>query len=362
MISQPSESGPLLAIKTLAAPEFTDEELAQLVTDLLAMKKPQIQGFLELVEMPKSGTKAVIRERIEDALREGTLPPERIVRFLDDVTPWGKQHVYLYKGPIASFTEWKKTDWVAGRLKQHRLSKLLNAALPLALPDRMKVSSILHDGRKLRITAIKRREWYERSPDYDESKETVEGDAVELRAFVHRVMRSLVAFEWDLTANTALLQISQLPTGHSYEEVAQEFFDLIGGWLDISRFTIVDLRKPIQKLHKLEEDGAGEARSHGINYRTLEGRRLEGKSASPSDSLLGEVVIDAALAAIRQSGVAHLGNFYWLPNGATNPAVNPLESEVHVIIIAQHNRISFPTPNSEYTVRYVLSRIRRYCA
>ncbi|MCK4873634.1 MAG: hypothetical protein KAS72_13005 [Phycisphaerales bacterium] len=351
-----------MSIKTLVAPGFTDAELAQLVTDLLALKKPQIQDFLAQIELPKSGTKAEIRDRIDEALRDGAIPPDRFVRFLDEVTPWGKQHVFLYKGPGASIANWKKADWVEGLLKQHRLGKYLNATLPLALPEKMKVSSILHGERKLRITAIKKREWYERDPQYDESKVTGVGEAIDLRAFIHRVVRGLVAFEWDLTANTAFLQISQLPAGFRYEEVAKEFFDLIGGWLDISRFTIVDLRRPIQKLHELEENGAGETRSHGINYRTLEGRRLEGKSASPTDPLLGDVVIDAALSAIRRSGVGHLGNFYWLPNGATNPCVNPLEAEVHVIIVGQHNRVSFPTPNREQTIRHVLSRIRSHSA
>ncbi|HRQ76176.1 MAG TPA: hypothetical protein PK098_09690 [Phycisphaerales bacterium] len=358
--SQSSEPPP--AIKTLTAPEFTDEELAQLVTDLLALKKLQIQSFLEEVELPKSGTKAVIRERVEDALSNGGLPPERIVRFLDEVIPWGKQHVILYQGPTASITNWRQADWVADQLKRHRLRKYLNATLPLALPERMKVSSVLHNGRRLRITAIKKREWFERNPEYDETKQSRDGDPIELRAFVHRVMRGLVAFEWDLIANTAFLQISQLPTGFRYEEVAKEFFNLVNGWLDIDRFTIVDLRRPIQVLHELEEVGAGETRSHIFNYRTLEGRRLEGKSASPTDPLLGEPIVDAALGAIRRSGVAHLGNFYWLSNGTAGHNMNPLTSEAHVLIVAQHNRICFPTPNSEQAVRHVLSRIRSHSA
>lgn len=102
-------------------------------------------------------------------------------------------------------------------------------------------------------------------------------------------------------------------------------------------------------------------RSHGINYRTLQGRRFEGKSATPADPLLGEPSIDAALTAIRKTGVGHLGNFYWLPNSGPNPQANPLDAEVHVIVVGFKNRINFPTPNDEQTVRYVLSRIRSHC-
>lgn len=357
-------------ITTLAAPEFSDDERAQLVTHLMALKKVQIQGFLIENELAKSGTKPELQSRIEEAIVDGALDVECLVRFLDEVTPWGTQHVFLYRGPTGSIAEWKKPEWVADLLKRHRLGKYLNATLPLALPDKMRVSSIVHDGRRLRITAIKKREWTERNPAYDETKRSDAGEMIELRAFVHRVTRGLVAFEWDLSANTAFLQISQLPRHSRYEEVAEEFIRLIGGWLDISRFPIVDLRPPIRKLHELEENGTGEIRSHSINYRTLQGRRLEGTSASPADPLLGEPIVDAALAAVRNSGVGHSGNFYWLAsgaskgklNGASNGHASPLITDVHVVIIAYRNRINFPTPNDERTVRHVLSRIRSHCA
>lgn len=344
-------------MKTLKPPTFTDEERAQLVTDLLALKKTQIADFLARIELKKSGTKEEIRTRIEEGLNDGTISLSKIVEFLDEVIPWGKQHVYMYKGPLASIAKWKNAKSLANLLKKHGCDKYLNATLPLALPKNMTISSILHDGLRLRITAIKKREWWERSPEYDEAKETAEGEEMKLRAFVRRVTRSLVAFDWDLIANVAALHISQLPAGVRYDEVAQEFFNLVAKWLDISRFLPVDLRPAIKKLHELEEAGTPEARSHGINYRTLQGRRFEGRSASPADSLFGETTIDAAMSAVRNSGVGHLGNFYWL-NGSTNGIANPLDGEVHVIIVGAEKRVNFPTPNEKQVIQYVLSRIR----
>lgn len=349
-----------MSIRTLQAPEFSDDELAQLVTDLLVLKKTQIRDFLTRCGLAKAGTKETFRDRIEEALRAEELAPSQIVQFLDEVVPWGKQHVFLYKGPRDSITDWKDTGWVGALLKRRRLGVYLNALLPLALPETMKVSSILHDGARLRVIAIKKRDWWERNADYDESKVTKEGEPVELRAFVHRVTRGLVAFEWDLNANTAFLQVSQLPTGFRYEQVAEEFFKLVGGWLESSRFSIVDLRPVIKKLQELEGAGTGEIRSHGAKYRSLEGRTLEAKSASPADPLFGEAPIDAVLAVVRNSGVGHLGNFYWLPGARMNPGSTPFDSEVHVEIVGWRNRINFPTPNGERTVRYVLSRIRNY--
>jgi hypothetical protein len=354
---------PKMATKmtTITSRSFTDGEQALIVTDLLALKKGQISEFLADAGLARSGTKQELRTRIEEALEDKRLSLTQIVQFLDSVTPWGKQHVYLYNGPRTSIVDWRSEDCVRKLLETHRLGKFLNANLPIVLPDKMEVSSILHNSKRLRITAIKRRDWWERNPDYDGSTRTDDCEEVELRAFVRRVTRNLVAFEWDLVANVAFLQLSQLPRGCDYSEVAGEFFELVKEWLDRSMFSVVDLRMPIAKLHALEEAGDGETRSHGINYRTLQGRRFEGKSASPADPLLGEAPIDAALRAVRKSGVGHLGNFYWMPTNGGLPHVHVLDSEVHVIVVGSKNRVNFPTPNDERTVRYVLSRIRSHC-
>ena len=348
-------------INTVSSPVFDEDEQTLITTDLLSLKKKQIGEFLSASGIPKSGTKEELRSRIEEALEDESLSLSHIVEFLDNVIPWGKQHVYLFKGPTSSIADWRNEEWVAKRLKKHRMGKSLNANLPLVLPDKMKVSSILHDSHRLRITAIKRRDWWERNSAYDDSTTTDEGDDVELRAFVHRVTRSVVAFEWDLVANNAFLQISQLPRGFDYADVAEEFFELIDKWLDRSMFSVVDLRPPITKLHALEEGGNGETRSHGINYRTMQGRHFEGKSASPSDPLLGEASIDAAMKAVRKSGIGHLGNFYWTPTNGKPVPTHVLNSEVHVIVVGFKSRVNFPTPNNEQTVRYVLSRIRSHC-
>jgi len=344
--------------KTIGSPAFSEDEQALIITDLIALKNPQISEFLASVGLAKSGTKEVFQARIEEALKNESLSLTQIVQFLDSVIPWGKQHVYLFKGPHASIANWRKEEWVKKLLKKHRLGKHLNDTLPLVLPDKMKISSILHDPKRLRITAIKRRDWWERNSEYDDTTTTDEGDDVELRAYVHRVTRGLVAFEWDLVANTAILQISQQRRAFDYDEAADEFFGLMEKWLDRSMFSVVDLRPPIAKLHALEETGKGETRSHGIKYRTMQGSHLEGKSASPADPLLGDASIDAALRPIRKSGIGHLGNFYWTP---TNGAAAVLDSEVHVIVVGFKNRVNFRTPNDEETVRYVLSRIRSHC-
>jgi len=347
------------SIKLLSPPEYTAEERNALIDFVLALKKSHIQDFLKRVELSKSGTKPDLRERLKEALDEGEITYEQLVLFLDSLVPWGKQHVFLYAGPRSDMQSWKSPEYVLEKLKEHRLGKLFNAQLPLILPEKLTLSSIKHiPGRSLRIVAVQRREYTERTPEHDERRKTVEGEDVILKAYMHHMSRTLVAFEWDLDANTSILQITQLQSDSLYEEVAKEFCKLVSSWLDMNIFSAVDVRLAIRRLHALEENAHGETRSHGIHYRTLQGRRLSAHSPSAQDSVLGEPVIDQAMHDVGESGVGHLGNFYWLPevNGTAVP--NPLKNEVHMIVVGDKSRINFPTPNTEDALRYVLHRVR----
>lgn len=349
----------MTSIKSLQAPEYTADERSALIDFLLALRKTHLRDFFRQVGLPRSGTKTGLRETLQEALDEGRVTHEKIVGFLDSVAPWGKQHVFLYTGPRTGLHSWKDPDLLLQHLKNHRVGKFFNARLPLILPEKLTLSSITQSDGKLRITAVQRRTYTERAPEHDDEKEREDGATIALKAYVRHVSRTLVAFEWNLHSNTAMLQITQLHGDKLYEHVAKEFFALVGDWLDIEGlFGRVDMRRAVQALDELEAKGQPEARSHGIHYRTPGGRHVSARSPSPHDSVLGEADLDNAMDSIRRSGVGHLGNFYWLSNHNPGPAANPLESDVHVIIVADKARINFPTPNTEDVVRYVLHRVR----
>ena len=78
-------------------PKFTEKEQAQIVTDLLVLKREQIHDFLVRNELPVSGGKKQDRGYVEEALQEGVISLTKLVEFLDEVIPWGKQHVSCIK-------------------------------------------------------------------------------------------------------------------------------------------------------------------------------------------------------------------------------------------------------------------------
>ena len=345
-------------IKLLGPADYSAEERQALIDFVLALRKSHIQAFLARVELPKSGTKQDLRERLQEALDGGAVTYEQLVESLDSVAPWGKQHVLLYQAPRSDMHAWKDPDHVLRLLKQHRLGLLFNARLPLILPEKLTLSSVTHADGRLRITAVEKREYTERMPDLDGEGKTDSGEKVTLRAYVHHLTRTLAAFEWDLNANVAMLQITQLQEERDYEEVAEQFSHLVKPWLDVKQFSTVDLRPVIRRLHEIEKVGPAEARSHGIQYRSPRGRRVSAHSPSPRDSVLGESFLDDAMDSVRKNGVGHLGNFYWKPGAHLGPVANPLKDDVHVIIVGAKARINFQTPNTEEVIRYVLHRVR----
>lgn len=339
-------------------PRYREEEREQVVEYFLSLRKAQVQEFLERHGLPTSGTKAELRSRIEQALSDGEINYEILVQALDSVVPWGKQHVQLYRGPRRVPGSWKDPTWVATHLKKHRLHYLLNAPLPLILPESLRLSSIVHAAERLRITAVEKREVWERDESLDQTSRTKDDQDVALRAYVRHVSRGTFAFEWNLISNNGFLQISQLPAHWKYDDAVIRFQSLTATLLDLSQFSLVSVGPVIKKLHELEAHGNPEARSHNIDYRTVQGRRLAAQSATARDSVLGEPVIDEALSEIRKQGVGRIGNFYWLPGVQQGSSPNPLADDLHVVLVAEGHRVNFKTPSSEEVVRYVLQRVR----
>lgn len=341
----------------LPTADYSEEEREKILQYIISLKATQIRAFLEKHEIPKSGNKTKLQERILEHLENGELCYTDLVDFLDTVAPWGKQHVFLYDGPEGEIENWRNREWVSKHLNCHGVDTFLNNRLPLILPQELALSSIEHTEKMLRVFTVMRRDHWEHEPEKNYKIVTAEGNEIEFRAYVHHVYRGIVIFEWNLISNIAMLQITQLPRKLKYENVERQFADLVKSWLDLNLFVKLDIKPVISKLQETEE-GSLEVRYHKIDLKTLQGRLFSVKSSTPKDSIRGEKVIDDALRNVRQQAVGNLGNFYWLPATENPSNGNPLQNEIHTVIVGYHGRINFRTPNREEDIRYVLSRVR----
>ena len=107
----------MTSIKSLQPREYTEDEKHALIDFLLALRKTHVQEFFRRIRLARSGTKADLREVLEEALDGGRVTYEQAVEFLDAVAPWGKQHVFLYTGPRGDLRPWEDPDSLLQHLK-----------------------------------------------------------------------------------------------------------------------------------------------------------------------------------------------------------------------------------------------------
>lgn len=346
---------------------YSDEEKSAIIALFMDLKANEIRSFLESYDLTKSGTKEELRKRIEEALDNGDIEYSNLVQFFDQQAPWQKQHVFLYKGPRSGTQKWRNANWVGNHLRAVDLQNRLNAPVHLVLPEELTVTRIEHndaaDGHgdsTLRVFAVEKLEAVERHPEEDYESEDLDALSwVQFKAYLHSLHRGMMIFEWNLTQNTAMLQVLQLPSGYNYEDSRDRFISLLRPWLDIGNFDKVKVSRAIKKLDDLEASGTPEAKSQHIAWDTLSGRRWEGRSNTSGVPLRGDRAIDNATNAVRRQAVGRNGNFWWLPAGVSHhSAGNPLSEEARIEIVGNKERVNFPRPYGERIVRYVLRRIR----
>lgn len=342
-------------------PEKPRRRQQDLILDhLTALTNKEIRRFLKRHKIAGASVQAKdeLRRILRDALKAEQISTKSVVRFLDEVTPWGKQHVYLYTGPSAK--DWRNEKWVMDHFKAHDLLNLLNAATDtIVLPEELQLACIHWSKQRLRITAVRKREGWVRSEEHDnKKKKTPEGRPLWLKGYVYQVLRGITAFEWNLVSNEAFLQITQLPGGQNYETIADEFRKAVEPWLDLGTFKAVDLRPAVKKLHELEEQGKGTAHSHAMSFARLGQRHVDARSSSSRVPLFGDRVVDGVLKMMREGGIPRIGDYFFDENGNVGDGDGKPQARWHVIIMAEQGRINFATPIMEQGVRNVLNSLR----
>ena len=81
------------AVRSLPAPEYSEEELDKIFQYFMTLKSDLIREFLSGKELQKSGTKSDLAELISKYLQDGDITYSDLVNYLDTVTPYMKQHI-----------------------------------------------------------------------------------------------------------------------------------------------------------------------------------------------------------------------------------------------------------------------------
>jgi hypothetical protein len=344
----------------LAESAYDDSEIDELVSHVMALRMDFIQDLLRAERISFTGLrKGELRERLRGALADGRLTVEQIVSFLDGVEPGGKQHVFLLRPSPAVNDAWRDADRARARLHRRRQVKaILDATLPLLMPDELTLSRILIAERAVEITGVEARTYFERDEALDQQTVTDDGLPVELRAHVRHVARSRVTLRWNTATRHAALHITQA-TGRGlerdhYRKVLERFAAAVAPWLDLSTFHGVDLHRVIHQLHDRERRRSNALTvSRRGRWEMLDGSEMEAVSASMGASLFHDARLTAAIDQVADSASGQSGNLYWLARRGT-----PLSEDLHVTIVASDSRVHFMRPSARESVEHVIEQIR----
>jgi hypothetical protein len=321
--------------------EALDE--GQILLDLLfSHRMSWVQDFLRTNDLPVSGTKDELRERIEDLRAAETISIADLITLLESVEGWGNQHAYLYRAGDMLLDFFSNETQVKAKLKSRRCLDLFNRAVPLVLPAVPTLTTIQWSADRIRFVWIERRPWRKRLPEQDQKTETIEFDA-----FRPMMSRGMVSFSCDLTSGHAELLIQRLPSGENYAAEKTKFQNLLAQFFDVAQLTPVLVARAIKKF-----DDDQKVRKRACQFSTLLGSGVSYTSRSPQEDVYNDPSIKKAHAALGKNMAGRLGNFY-SPMGD--------ESEAHFKLYGKDQRVGIFGELTEGEVRDVLASIRKYC-
>lgn len=329
-----------------------------LVDVLLGLRIDRVRDFMDNVDLARSGTKAELRERVDEALASQAVSLNTLIDYLDRVEPWGRQHVILLEAETSAANGWRREDGIRRRLAEAGVEGLLARRRRQRLPETLALSSIDVTGNMVTITAVERRDYEERAPGLDRVDHEDDGQLIVFKAYRHVISRGIIALRWNTATRGAALHVSEGFGRYDYHDAAERFGALIAPFLDFDRFVPKDIRRAIRRLHDAEKNGTPETRSHRVGYTSHGGRAVEATSPTMNTSVVGEQVVDDALANVAGAATGRIGNFFWLPSTGPSPQVNPITRDLHVVILARDSRIHFMVPSDAQSITYVLQRIR----
>lgn len=338
---------------------------ALLLSQLGALNAREVREFAVQHDLPRAGKKKdELLETIAAALHDRGGPSwKELVLYLDQVEPYGRQHVYAYK-PDGAFQDWGDRQFLEDKLQAAGQIALLDTPTALAAPAAVTLGSItLDEDGVLGIQAISKRTYLRRRAELDEE---VDGDALPGQNTVARVYEEVSARSWvrlrcETESGACSVHVAQLERKGDYEAVFEEFKDLIAGWFPVDLLQPIYLSRGIARLQEEYEADPDNAvvRVQASEYTSRGGRHGSISSARARQGVVGEsAALNNAVTAMRESGPAATGNFYF--RRQADHAQSPLGKDLHVTCVVKDNRINVRRPTEPAELSWVLGRIRHY--
>jgi hypothetical protein len=306
--------------------------------------------LLSSANLPKTGSKIILRERLHNAIANGTVSVVATKSLLDELDCWGNQRVILMLMPYALLKEYWSADHLLQKARRAGMDHLFDGEIALEPPMELTPMRIAFeeraDGRFIKLLAAKTREVWEQQTEIPEYFDEKNYPGIVFKPF-KRELQKVVAFaEIGLDSRLLMLSTKKLSYGKSYTVEFAEFFEAFQNLISFDDIEEISLYGAANIIHSLTRD---EVSIHARNLRTNSGGTIGTRSHSRRVDVRSDEEIRRALSPLAASASAFC-NCIWKPKGE-------LREEVHTHIHAPEGQISILGQINEASARYVLRRI-----
>jgi hypothetical protein len=322
------------------------DQVEQIVEYVFDHRKEAVKTFLAARDLPVSGTKDELRQRVETGLKDGSVTAEDLIALLDTIEGWGNQHLYLYESPAADMRVWKDETKAKKRLGDSGFGDLFNRRRPLVLPNSPTLSAVEWTKTRVRFVWVEKRRWDARLEEKDRPPNA---QGISYKAYEEQLARGITTFDWNLVSGEAALMIQQLPRGENYADVRAHYEAELSPILDLSTFTRRRIRTAIRNIEKSKE-----ALNRKIELETARGGGASYTSKGKKSDAYADPDLKNSRAALGGKTTSKNGNFYFLPKPGK------LTRMIHVKLYSKDQRVGIFGECIESEVEYVLSRVRQH--
>jgi hypothetical protein len=141
---------------------MVDEHTSSIVEQLTLRKLEYVRSLLKAINLPHSGPRPKVRERLTDAINSNRITVATLQTLRDELDAWGDQRVRIGRLAAAILAEFQSADAIAQKATEAGMSQFLHGKVDLVPPldlTPMKICYEEHAGRKkLRLVAAKTRQ------------------------------------------------------------------------------------------------------------------------------------------------------------------------------------------------------------
>lgn len=328
---------------------MVDEHTSRIVEQLTLRKLEYVRSLLKAINLPHSGPRLKVRERLIDAIDRNRIAVATLQALLDELDAWGDQRVRIGRLAAGILAEFQSADAIAHKATEAGMSHLLHGEVDLVPPVDLTPMKIFYEeqaGRKqLRLVAAKTRQlMLPQSELPDHVDEQYPG--VIFKPFKVETQKALAFAEISLDSGLTLISTTLLRQGQGYIAEFGEFLSVFRPLIALDEVNVVPLYNATYQIRQLS---VSEVRLVARRARTSVGGEIHFRSHSTHADIRADPELDQTQAVLPNAPGFHC-NCFWEP-------VNGLEERVHTHVFAPEGEVSILGQVKEPSARYVLQKI-----